>query len=112
MFWTTSGLDYSACLLIKAGDNLFVGGKGKVVAYDSSNGSELWTKPVNGRVHGLAAANGHLFVSTDTGRVYAFGGIPGDLSGDGSVGVEDLFFFIGTYLNCTNPGDLNCQESP
>ena len=110
--WTTSGLDYSACSLIKAGDHLFVGGNGKVFAYDSSNGSELWTKPVNDRVRGLAAANGHLFASTDTGRVYAFGGIPGDFSGDGKVDLEDFFFFIGAYLNCTNPTDLNCQESP
>ena len=74
--WTTAGFDYSPFSLIKAGNHLFVGGSGKVVAYDSSNGGELWTRKVTGRIRGLAAANGYLFVSTDTGHIYAFGGIP------------------------------------
>ena len=110
--WTTSGLDYSGCSLIKAGNLLFVGGNGKVVAYDSSDGSELWNKPVSGRVRGLAAANGYLFASTDTGSIYAFGGIPFDLSGDGQVDIEDLSLFIVHYLNCSDPGNPNCQQYP
>ena len=101
--WTTSGLGYSPYTLIKAGNHLFVGGKGKVVAYDSSDGSELWTRKVTGRIRGLAAANGYLFASTDTGHVYAFGGIPYDVSRDGTVGIEDLSSFGGQYLNSTDP---------
>jgi len=73
--WTTNaGFDYSPSALIQAGNHLFVGGTGKVVAYDRSSGNELWSNLVTGRVRGLAAANGHLFVSTDTGHIYAFGG--------------------------------------
>ncbi len=110
--WTKTGLDHSPCSLIKAGSHLFVGGNGKVVAYDSSNGNESWSKLVNGRVRSLAAANGHLFASTDTGRVYAFGRIPGDLSGNGIVEIEDFFFFLGAYLDCTNPVDPGCTPAP
>jgi len=59
--------------LILASDVLFAGGEGQVVAVDSSTGKELWTAKVEGKARGLAAANGHLFVSTDTGRIYCFG---------------------------------------
>ena len=109
--WSKSNLDYAPYVLIKAGDNIFVGGTKKVVAYNSSNGNEVWSKTVTGRVRGLAAANGYLFVSTDTGHVYAFGGMPYDLSGDGKVDLDDLFFFIRSYLKCTNPNDPDCQPN-
>ena len=108
--WSNPDLDYDPYTLIKAGDILFVGGTKKVVAYDcSNNGNEVWSKTVTGKVRGLAAANDYLFASTDTGHVYAFGGIPHDLSGDGKVDLEDLFFFVSAYLDCTNPNDPSCQ---
>ena len=88
--WSKSNLDYEPYVLIKAGDLLFVGGTKKVVAYDVLNGNEVWSKTVTGKVRGLAAANGHLFASTDTGHIYAFGGAAGDLNGDGKVGADDL----------------------
>ena len=98
--------------LIKVGNKLFAGGDGKVRAYSIANGNEVWNKTVTGRVFGLAASNGHLLASTDAGHIYAFGGIPGDFSGDGEMDIEDLFLFIGTYLKCTDPRDPNCQEYP
>ena len=67
-------------------------------------------KTVTGKVRGLTAANGYLFASTDTGHIYAFGGVPGDFSGDGVVNLVDLCIFAGVYLNCTNPTDPGCEE--
>jgi len=60
--------------LIKAGGLLFAGGDGNISAHSIANGDKVWTKTVSGRVHGLAASNGYLFASTDTGNIYAFGG--------------------------------------
>jgi len=55
--------------LILAGDTLFAGGEGKVTAYEAVTGQEIWTAEVEGWAHGLAAAAGSLFVSTDLGRI-------------------------------------------
>ena len=72
--WSRSDLDYDPYTLIKAGNIIFVGGTKKVVAYDCSDkGNQVWSKTVTGKVRGLTAANGYLFVSTDTGHIYAFG---------------------------------------
>ncbi len=109
--WSKSNLTYNPYVLIKAGDNLFVGGTKKVVAYNSSSGNEVWSKTVTGKVRGLAAANGFLFASTDTGHIYAFGGIPGDFSGDGAVNLFDFELFVRTFSDCTNPNDSSCQPS-
>ena len=38
--------------------------------------------------------------------------LPADFNVDEIVNLEDLFFFIGFYMKCTNPNDLNCQEYP
>ena len=111
--WSKSKLDYDPYTLIKAGDILFVGGTKKVVAYDcSDNGKEVWSKTVAGKVSGLAAANGYLFASTDTGCVYAFGGRGGDLSKNGKVDMTDFLIFIEAYLKCTDPSGPNCQQYP
>jgi outer membrane protein assembly factor BamB len=58
--------------LILAGDTLFAGGDDEVAALSTADGSVLWTAPVNGRVHGLAVANGSLFVSTNKGTIHSF----------------------------------------
>ena len=55
--------------LILAGDTLFAGGEGKVTAYETVTGTAIWTEQVEGRVYGLAAAEGSLFASTDLGRI-------------------------------------------
>ncbi len=59
--------------LILAGDLLFAGGQGRVVAVDTAAGKIVWTCKVSGTAKGLAAAAGRLFVSTDTGAIYCFG---------------------------------------
>ncbi len=58
---------------IKAGRALIAGGDKEVVALDAATGKTLWRAEVDGRAKGLAAAEGRLFVSTDTGAIYCFG---------------------------------------
>jgi outer membrane protein assembly factor BamB len=58
--------------LIGAGETLFVGGTDAVAGYRMSDGQKVWSQPVSGRAYGLAAAGGHLLVSTDAGRIYSF----------------------------------------
>ncbi|GAF78583.1 unnamed protein product, partial [marine sediment metagenome] len=58
--------------LILAGDTLFAGGDDKVAAFNVDDGKEIWNAAVGGKAHGLAVANGRLFVSTDTGAIYCF----------------------------------------
>ena len=65
--------------LICAGD-VFAGGEGFVEAVDAQTGKELWSETVDGTAFGLAAADGCLYVSTDTGTVYCF------KEGTGSMG--------------------------
>jgi outer membrane protein assembly factor BamB len=69
--WRLPCKEYSS--LILAGDMLFAGGDGVVVAVNSATGREVWNAKVNGRASGLAVANGRLLVSTDKGNVHCFG---------------------------------------
>ncbi len=55
-----------------AGDTLFAGGSDQVFAYSTADGKELWSATVTGNAHGLAVANGRLFVSTDRGIIHCF----------------------------------------
>jgi|APSaa5957512622_1039677.scaffolds.fasta_scaffold03393_4 outer membrane protein assembly factor BamB len=57
--------------LIKAGALIFAGGRDRVAAF-GENGEKLWEAPVDGRAFGLAAADGHLYVSTDAGSIHCF----------------------------------------
>lgn len=59
--------------LILANDALVAGGDGAVTAFRVSDGKQIWTAPIPGRAYGLAAASGHLFVSTDRGVIHGFG---------------------------------------
>jgi outer membrane protein assembly factor BamB len=108
--WSVS-CDSPYYCLITAGDVLFAGGTNKVTAHNTSNGNKLWSEPVYGRARGLAAANGRLFVSTDTGRIYMFGQthLPGDFNKDGVVNLLDLAILADDYLKCTDPA--NTQQS-
>ncbi len=58
--------------IIMAGDILFAGSSDQVFAYSTADGEELWSATVTGNAHGLAVANGRLFVSTDRGMIYCF----------------------------------------
>ncbi len=58
--------------LILAGDTLVVGGKDEVVALSTATGQRLWKTMVEGEARGIAAAHGHLVVSTTAGKIYCF----------------------------------------
>lgn len=62
-------LSYS---LVMAGDLLFSGRDGAVVALSAKDGAEVWTGQVTGKVYGLAVARGRLFASTDAGTIHCF----------------------------------------
>jgi outer membrane protein assembly factor BamB len=58
--------------MILVGETLFAGGTDKVTAFDFNTGRVVWIHQVDGLAHGLAAANGFLFVSTDEGVIHGF----------------------------------------
>ena len=70
ILWSTPSTNDAS--LISAGDKVFAGGAGSVVALDAETGKSVWQAEVEGQVDGLAAANGRLLVSTDLGKIYCF----------------------------------------
>jgi len=62
----------AAHALILAGDTLWTGGDGRVAAVSAESGETVWSTSVDGIAHGLAVANGRLFVSTDRGAIHCF----------------------------------------
>lgn len=58
--------------IIMVGDTIFAGGDGEVAAFNSVDGTRVWSCGVDGKTYGLAAANGAVYVSTDTGSIYCF----------------------------------------
>lgn len=60
--------------LILAGDTVVAGGDGEVAGIRASDGKTAWTQAVRGRAYGVAASNGSLFVSTDTGAILCLRG--------------------------------------
>ena len=58
--------------MILAGDLLFAGGDRRVTAVKATSGEWVWTGDVDGRASGLAAADGRLYVSTNTGKIHCF----------------------------------------
>ena len=64
--------------LIEAADAAVGGGDGKVAAFHTKDGRQLWAAEVEGRAYALAAAGGRLLVGTDAGHIYCFapGGAP------------------------------------
>jgi outer membrane protein assembly factor BamB len=51
---------------------LFTGGQDSVSAFDINSGKTVWSAKVDGEAKGLAAANGRVLVSTDTGKIYCY----------------------------------------
>ncbi len=62
--------------MVKAGPSLLLGFQGEVRAYSGETGELIWWQPIDGTAHGIAVANGRMFVSTDRGVIYAFGSLP------------------------------------
>ena len=59
--------------LIVAGDKILAGGRDVVTAIDVPSKRPVWSHAIDGTAHGLAVAEGRLYVSTNTGRIYCFG---------------------------------------
>jgi outer membrane protein assembly factor BamB len=57
---------------IKSADAIIVGLADEVRVYAADSGNLIWRADVDGFVHGLAVAEGRLFVSTGLGHIYAF----------------------------------------
>jgi len=68
--WRCSKKGLRSVLL--AGDVLFVGGEGTVIALDAESGKQIWKHKVDGGAVALAASGGHLVVSSDKGPIYCF----------------------------------------
>jgi len=58
--------------VIVAGNRVVAGGEDRVSIVDLETGERTWSFEVYGTVHGLAASDGRLFVSTDEGQLYCF----------------------------------------
>ncbi len=85
--------------LIMQPSYLYAGGDNEVAAISKADGSVVWTAPVNGRVRGLAVANGALFVSTDTGSVHCFRDfVSADLDKDAEVRLADFAAFTAQWM--------------
>ena len=60
-------------------DNLVLaGGQNEVCAFGRENGELAWKTQVEGKARGLVIADGHLYVSTDKGRIYGFAAASAD----------------------------------
>ena len=73
--WSVAGVNGSA-EVIGSGDAIIAGGGTTVTVIDGKTHQAVWTAEVDGLPRGLAVANGRLFVSTETGAIYCFGGAP------------------------------------
>jgi outer membrane protein assembly factor BamB len=69
--WKYPHLDLG-CLVL-AGDTIFAGGDGTVVAVDAGTGRRTWSAAIKGKACGFTPANGRLLVSSDAGPIYCFG---------------------------------------
>lgn len=59
--------------MVLAGDKLLLGGSDEVAVFDAASGKQLGTLAVEGKAKGLAVAGGTIIVSTDAGKLCAFG---------------------------------------
>ncbi|MEK6259188.1 MAG: PQQ-binding-like beta-propeller repeat protein [Planctomycetota bacterium] len=71
--WSLAGVDGSAAVIV-AGDTIVAGGGTSVTAVDAKSHKVIWSAQVDGTPHGLSAANGRLYVSTDRGSIHCFDG--------------------------------------
>lgn len=73
VLWSLPGVDGSAALIV-AGDTIVAGGGRTVSTIDARSHQPVWSAQVDGVPYGLAAANGRLYVSTDSGAIYCYSG--------------------------------------
>jgi outer membrane protein assembly factor BamB/ubiquinone/menaquinone biosynthesis C-methylase UbiE len=71
--WSVPGAAGGTAILA-AGNAIVCGGEKRVSMVDPTLKKVVWTAEVDGVVHGLALADGRLYVSTDKGTLYAFDG--------------------------------------
>lgn len=75
--WTTPyPKDFQPLCAMLAPRHAFIGGHGRVLAVDRTNGAIVWQTEVDGDVYDLTANEHRLTVSTSKGIVYAFGTTP------------------------------------
>jgi outer membrane protein assembly factor BamB len=67
---------YFGASLILAGRHIVSGGAGGISIIDLHTQNVISSKSVDGIAYGLSAANGNVFVSTNTGAIYCFGDRP------------------------------------
>ena len=82
--WSRPLLSDAASALIVAGDQVIAAGQSKVLLLDVRTRNVVWDANVDGTVYGLAVADSRLYVSTDRGIIYCFGG------GAGSSDVREI----------------------
>ncbi|MBN1347926.1 PQQ-binding-like beta-propeller repeat protein [candidate division KSB1 bacterium] len=71
--WTVDTRQPGAVAMIAAGEKIIIGTiNHKVLIVDTTSKSITWTADVDGIPHGLAAAHGRLYVSTDQGSIFCF----------------------------------------
>jgi outer membrane protein assembly factor BamB len=58
--------------VILGGTTLYVGSRNKITAINAADGTVMKILTVDGSPYSLAIANGKLFASTNTGKIYCF----------------------------------------
>lgn len=71
--WSLAGVDGGAAVIV-AGDSIVAGGGTTVTVIEAKSRKSVWSTQVDGTPHGLAIANGRLYVSTDKGSIFCFDG--------------------------------------
>ena len=87
--------------LVVVGNLVFAGEHEQVTAFDVGTGREVWQTGVEGQARGIAAADGKLFISTTTGKIYCFG------DATSSAGGSDSAQVAGTQQNPYPTDDLS-----
>ena len=72
--WSRPLLSDAASALIVAGDYVVAAGQSEVLLLNVRSRNVVWDADVNGTVYGLTVADSRLYVSTDRGMIYCFGG--------------------------------------
>jgi outer membrane protein assembly factor BamB len=71
--WTVANAPGGTATIIAGKQVISAGGK-QIAVIDGKTQAKVWSAEVDGVAHGLAAADGRLYVSTDTGAIHCFDG--------------------------------------